>query len=175
MVYQGIFFFIYLVFFSTWRMFFMICLCSHLHIFPVREFILRWIVPSPSRFLWMLLTSRMNLTSTRCSVLWRLDAWCKRFTSVPAWLLKKTFNIMVWLLQFTLILRHQSEGLFVILSLVTVLVHFIMIYFSKLLVTFHRRYSDIMVHRLLAVAIGALDSYPDLLSKVKTQVGGCPT
>jgi len=32
-----------------------------------------------------------------------------------------------------------------------------------------RRYSDIMVHRLLAVAIGALDSYPDLLSKVKTQ------
>lgn len=82
---------------------------------------------------------------------------------------------MVWLLQFILILRHQSEGLFVILSLVTVLVHFIMIYFSKLLVTFHRRYSDIMVHRLLAVAIGALDSYPDLLSKVKTQVGGCPT
>lgn len=34
-----------------------------------------------------------------------------------------------------------------------------------------RRYSDIMVHRLLAVAIGALDSYPDLLSKDKTQVG----
>lgn len=32
-----------------------------------------------------------------------------------------------------------------------------------------RRYSDILVHRLLAVAIGALDSYPDLLSKVKTQ------
>lgn len=28
-----------------------------------------------------------------------------------------------------------------------------------------------MVHRLLAVAIGALDSYPDLLNKVKTQVG----
>lgn len=32
-----------------------------------------------------------------------------------------------------------------------------------------RRYSDIMVHRLLAVAIGALDSYPDLLNKNKTQ------
>lgn len=32
-----------------------------------------------------------------------------------------------------------------------------------------RRYSDIMVHRLLAVAIGALDSYPDLLNKDKTQ------
>ncbi|PFX23563.1 Exosome complex exonuclease RRP44 [Stylophora pistillata] len=32
-----------------------------------------------------------------------------------------------------------------------------------------RRYSDILVHRLLAVAIGALDSYPDLLSKDKTQ------
>lgn len=32
------------------------------------------------------------------------------------------------------------------------------------------RYSDIMVHRLLAVAIGALDSYPDLLNKNKTQV-----
>lgn len=32
-----------------------------------------------------------------------------------------------------------------------------------------RRYSDIMVHRLLAVAIGALDSYPDLLNKAKTQ------
>ena len=31
-------------------------------------------------------------------------------------------------------------------------------------------YSDIMVHRLLAVAIGALDSYPDLLNKDKTQV-----
>ena len=27
-----------------------------------------------------------------------------------------------------------------------------------------------MVHRLLAVAIGALDSYPDLLNKNKTQV-----
>ena len=36
---------------------------------------------------------------------------------------------------------------------------------------FHHRYSDIMVHRLLAVAIGALDSYPDLLNKDKTQVG----
>ena len=34
-----------------------------------------------------------------------------------------------------------------------------------------RSYSDIMVHRLLAVAIGALDSYPDLLNKAKTQVG----
>lgn len=46
-----------------------------------------------------------------------------------------------------------------------------MIFYFKLLITFARRYSDIMVHRLLAVAIGALDSYPDLLSKVKTQVG----
>ncbi|XP_068720951.1 exosome complex exonuclease RRP44-like isoform X1 [Montipora capricornis] len=32
-----------------------------------------------------------------------------------------------------------------------------------------RRYSDIMVHRLLAVAIGAFGSYPDLLNKDKTQ------
>ena len=36
-------------------------------------------------------------------------------------------------------------------------------------------YSDIMVHRLLAVAIGALDSYPDLLNKAKTQVGAALT
>ncbi|XP_064637468.1 exosome complex exonuclease RRP44-like [Lineus longissimus] len=32
-----------------------------------------------------------------------------------------------------------------------------------------RRYSDIIVHRLLAVAIGADSSYPDLLDKRKTQ------
>ena len=38
-----------------------------------------------------------------------------------------------------------------------------------------RSYSDIMVHRLLAVAIGALDSYPDLLNKDKTQVGAALT
>ena len=62
-----------------------------------------------------------------------------------------------------------------ILALFSDPVHFIMIYYLKPLVTFYRRYSDILVHRLLAVAIGALDSYPDLLSKVKTQVGGCPT
>lgn len=36
-------------------------------------------------------------------------------------------------------------------------------------------YSDIMVHRLLAVATGALDSYPDLLNKAKTQVGAALT
>jgi exosome complex exonuclease DIS3/RRP44 len=33
-----------------------------------------------------------------------------------------------------------------------------------------RRYSDIMVHRLLAVAIGADASYPELLNKMKTEV-----
>lgn len=58
-------------------------------------------------------------------------------------------------------------------SLAALLAQFIVIYYSKLLVSFHLRYSDIMVHRLLAVAVGALDSYPDLLSKVKTQVGVC--
>ena len=32
------------------------------------------------------------------------------------------------------------------------------------------RYSDILVHRLLAVCIGADASYPELLDKRKTQV-----
>ena len=32
------------------------------------------------------------------------------------------------------------------------------------------RYSDILVHRLLAVCIGADASYPELLEKHKTQV-----
>lgn len=32
------------------------------------------------------------------------------------------------------------------------------------------RYADVLVHRLLAVAIGADASYPDLLNKHKTQV-----
>ncbi|XP_048589574.1 exosome complex exonuclease RRP44 [Nematostella vectensis] len=32
-----------------------------------------------------------------------------------------------------------------------------------------RRYSDILVHRLLAVSIGAMNSYPDLLNKDKVQ------
>lgn len=77
-----------------------------------REFNLRWIAPSPSRFRWMQLISRMSLTSTRCFVSWRRDAWCKRFTSVQACSLRPTFCIMVWQLQFTLILHHQSEGLF---------------------------------------------------------------
>ena len=48
--------------------------------------------------------------------------------------------------------------------------HFIFVNLEPFL-AFLRRYSDILVHRLLAVAIGALDSYPDLLSKDKTQVG----
>lgn len=33
------------------------------------------------------------------------------------------------------------------------------------------RYSDIIVHRLLAVCIGADASYPELTDKYKTQVG----
>ena len=36
--------------------------------------------------------------------------------------------------------------------------------------TFIDRYADVLVHRLLAVAIGADASYPDLLDKNKTQV-----
>lgn len=32
------------------------------------------------------------------------------------------------------------------------------------------RYSDVLVHRLLAVAIGAMKSYPELLDKRKVQV-----
>lgn len=38
------------------------------------------------------------------------------------------------------------------------------------LLCFIFRYSDVLVHRLLAVAIGAMTSYPDLLDKRKVQV-----
>lgn len=37
------------------------------------------------------------------------------------------------------------------------------------------RYADVLVHRLLAVSIGADASYPDLLDKNKTQVNLVPT
>ena len=81
---------------------------------------------------------------------------------------------MDWLHPSTLTSRLQLEGNssdmvnqstfnLVVANVICVVMFFLFFFFVF-------RYSDLMVHRLLAVAIGADASYPDLLDKKKTQV-----
>lgn len=64
----------------------------------------------------------------------------------------------------------QLDFLVIIMKLMLRLYFYVDMWIDSILLTFDWRYSDIMVHRLLAVAICADASYPELLDKAKTQV-----